>query len=245
MTDNPRDKVRREFEGKLSGKLSKELLAQKKRLLEIVESSPINSIDNTFWANEDRVIADSIFLLMRDAVLDAVDAELWELAAFGIDIAKANETSIKWAREYTFELVKGINANTQKTIADSIAWYFSNPGTTVGELNELLSPTFGPARAEMIAVTEVTRAYSQGVEIADNELKQLGIETDEFWETNYDELVCDICGTLDGKKKGEEWDTPPPAHPRCRCWTRIQLKNHRKMAELKVNALLDMVWQQR
>lgn len=242
MANNPRDKARRKFENSLAGTLAKLFLAQKKRLLAVISS---NSLDEAFWSKENTLIADSIFLFFRDVALDSVGAEIGELEAFGIDIAKANEAITRWAREYTFELVKGINTNTRKTIADSLTWYYSNPGTTIGELSDMLTPTFGPVRAEMISVTEVTRAYSQGVEVASNELKQLGIETEEVWETNDDELVCDICGPRDGKVKGDGWSDPPPAHPRCRCWERIQIKDRRKMALVKVNALLEQVkqWQ--
>jgi hypothetical protein len=39
----------------------------------------------------------------------------------------------------------------------------------------------------------------------------------EIWLASQDELVCPICGPLHGKRRGQGWTEPPPAHPNCRC----------------------------
>ena len=60
----------------------------------------------------------------------------------------------------------------------------------------------------------------------EKELAAQGIEMIEVWNTNNDELVCDICEPLNQKEKGDGWDESdgPPAHVRCRCWTNHELK---------------------
>jgi SPP1 gp7 family putative phage head morphogenesis protein len=92
----------------------------------------------------------------------------------------------------------------------------------------------GADRASMIATTETTRAFAQG-EIA--QYSQMGI-TQMRWQTNNDELVCDICEPLNGEVRtiGDEFDdgiTDPPGHVNCRCWlTPVVSEKHIKvMAE--------------
>jgi hypothetical protein len=74
----------------------------------------------------------------------------------------------------------------------------------------------------MIAVTEVTRSYAEGNQIA---WKESGVVEGKEWNTANDEIVarCPICWPLHGVviPIGEEFDggfDGPPAHPRCRCW---------------------------
>ena len=65
-----------------------------------------------------------------------------------------------WARDYSYELIRGINqtslVQTQTLLA---AWV---EGGTLGELEAALSSVFGPKRAMRIATTETTRAFAEG-----------------------------------------------------------------------------------
>jgi ribosomal protein S2 len=85
-------------------------------------------------------------------------------------------------------------------------------------LKDSLSSLFGPVRAEIIAITEVTRAAVEGERAMVAEVAKQGIQMVAVWNTNNDEIVCPICAPLNQKKQGEAWTFPPPAHPRCRCW---------------------------
>ena len=87
---------------------------------------------------------------------------------------------------------------------------------------------FGEQRAQMIAVTETTRAFAEGERQAGLELKEKypDVPVVKTWMTNEDERVCPICGGLDGQEvaideafefEGVEYPEPP-AHPNCRCW---------------------------
>jgi hypothetical protein len=78
-----------------------------------------------------------------------------------------------------------------------------------------------PIRAEMIAVTEVTRAASQGEQAIARELARAGIVMTPIWNTNQDDIVCPLCGPKNGKEI--EDGQFPPRHPRCRCWVSYEL----------------------
>jgi SPP1 gp7 family putative phage head morphogenesis protein len=98
-------------------------------------------------------------------------------------------------------------------------------------LIEDLEPVFGSQRAQLIASTEVTRAYAEANQRV---YKEAGIRYME-WRAAADELMCPICGALNGQIVGidDKFDQAldeqirtqfrsnfqlPPAHPRCRCW---------------------------
>jgi len=72
-------------------------------------------------------------------------------------------------------------------------------------------------RAGMIAQTELSRGYSIAYEqeIQDEMDQGLLGPVVPVWSTAQDELVCDVCGALDGKQ--QSFGNLPPAHPWCRC----------------------------
>jgi hypothetical protein len=93
------------------------------------------------------------------------------------------------------------------------------------ELEALLEPVFGKVRAEAIAVTEITRAASAALDEYQAQLDDAGVMMEKVWRTNRDELVCPLCGPLNGKPETEWGDHgPPPRHPRCRCFCTLTLK---------------------
>ncbi len=53
---------------------------------------------------------------------------------------------------------------------------------------------------------------------------------DEIWQTMDDEKVCEICGPLDGMSM-EDVDEPMPAHPNCRCFSRVVPKKWADLAD--------------
>lgn len=87
-------------------------------------------------------------------------------------------------------------------------------------------------RAQMIAETEMAFAYNKGADKGMKQAQEKGYvgKMKRVWSTADDELVCEICGGLDGTAidMEEEFDfkgktlyggqkQTPPAHPRCRC----------------------------
>ena len=78
-----------------------------------------------------------------------------------------------------------------------------------------VSPLFSDARAESIAVTETTRAISEGEAFAAAVIASVTRSlVTWFWQSEEDDSVCAVCDGLNGQ---EQPATEPPAHPMCRC----------------------------
>jgi hypothetical protein len=129
-----------------------------------------------------------------------------------------NTEALRWAREYSFDLVRGLTNTTRNQISEATAAFIQTPGMTIGDITKLIQPAFGPVRSEMIAITETTRAYS----MATNEIQALlQAETPELTvtrvlTTQQDELVCPVCGPLEGAPESEwigRFPEGPPLHP--------------------------------
>jgi hypothetical protein len=224
MSVDPNESRKRKSEKNLTKTISKVLSLQKKRIIQVVSD---NKVDELFWKNEDELFYSSVFVELKKIADEAVEVEQLNNLVVS-ELADAHKKTLEWAKDYSFELVKGINATSKKVIEEALKDYFSTPGYTLQEFIDIISPTFGPVRAEMIAVTETTRAYSAGSEIGINSIRELGIEVIDIWNTNEDELVCPICGPLDGKERGNDWNENPPAHPRCRCWITHKIKDNKR-----------------
>lgn len=142
----------------------------------------------------------------------ALDMGMWELA---------NNAAAEWAMRYGYELVRGLLTTTRDWLQLQIAEYIRN-SETIGQLiGKIRQGTgYSEQRAQMIAVTEVTRAFAEGNMAA---WRASGVIEKRRWNTNNDEQVCPVCGPLNGKVAGMNEDFPggirnAPAHPRCRCW---------------------------
>jgi SPP1 gp7 family putative phage head morphogenesis protein len=137
----------------------------------------------------------------------------------GVDWTLVNTAVTDWARTYTFDLVKDLTATSRKALGKQIAAWIES-GEPLPDLIGRLERIYGPERAELIATTEVTRAYAEGNKIA---WAESGVVEGFQWQTANDELVCPICGPLNGQVVKAGGSFPgglegPPAHPRCRCW---------------------------
>lgn len=94
-----------------------------------------------------------------------------------------------------------------------------NNSLTYRQLVDDVSRTVGSRqRAEMVATTEITRAYAEGNRAA---WRRGGVIQQMRWYTANDERTCPICGAAHGQISDVNGDFSnglfPPAHPRCRC----------------------------
>lgn len=199
--------------------LKERLNGQYEDVVKLLGDPPdITNLTPEFWQTE------------AGKMLSAVRPELETLAltagqqviATGVGVAwdLVAEQAVEWAAQHAGELINGINEVTRRQVGKAIERFFRTPGQTVGDLAKSLEPWFSPARAEGIAVTEITRAAAEGSRVAIEVARAGGYNLEPVWHTNRDELVCDICGPNDNKPESE-WQQvsgPPPAHPRCRCW---------------------------
>lgn len=133
-----------------------------------------------------------------------------------------NEAAIAYLNSYNSTIFQGINNTTRRQVIQAIeAWIHS--GSPMSALETSLTPIFGQARASQIAVTEVTRIFAEGNQMA---WMASGVVTHNRWMTAKDERVCPVCGPLDGQVValganafgGIGGITSPPSHVQCRCY---------------------------
>lgn len=170
---------------------------------------------------------DAVKRMLLRAVLSGSETGQGQLEriGLGIDWALVNEAAREWVlgtegiSGYLQELYDQIQESSRRALRQEIAAWIES-GEALPDLVKRLEPTFGKKRAELIASTEVTRAYAEGNTRA---WQASGLVTLREWRTANDERVCPVCGPLHKKRAG--FDEPfeggpesPPAHPRCRCW---------------------------
>jgi len=221
------DRERERYELELAKVLGRELAAQRARFEAemLATDDPVAPGESSgLWS----LFSDALEAIMRPA-LSLVAARAGDNLAstyIGIDWNLGNQTVASWASEYTFERVAGITATTRSGLQKAVADYYAYRMTR-GELVSNIARLFGPGRASTIAVTEVTRAAFMGNKLYVNQLEwESGVQMVGTWRTNVDDLVCPICGPLNGAKQDGSgifradsgiFDGPP-AHVNCRCW---------------------------
>ena len=123
----------------------------------------------------------------------------------GFDPAIINTEALRWAREYSYDLVRGLTDTTRRQLQEAVTSFVQTPGMTIGDIESLIEPAFGPVRAEMIAVTETTRAYSMATNemqgLLQREMPELAVT--KVWNTMNDELVCFPAWTMVDTDKGQ------------------------------------------
>jgi hypothetical protein len=218
-----RDKMERD----LARQLSKLFGIQLGKLLELMGDPPrMENVPASFWEEGGAAMAKTM-LPFTTSIFLAQAKKLMAQIPTRVDWSLVNTRAVEYARKYVYNLVKDITDTSRQRTSDAIARFFED-GLTREELEGLLFKDFGPVRAEMIAVTEVTRSAARGEDAIWDELHEQGIDMETSWNTLNDELVCEICGPLHGTiadgrdDEGPYWETDYgpvhcPAHPRCRC----------------------------
>lgn len=191
-----------------------------KRVLDALGDPPDPArLTPELWAEIEVATRGALQPALENAFLAAAEAAS---ADAGISIAwdTVNVRAADWARQYSFDLVRGINDNSRTMLQQTVSSFLETP-TTNAALQEKIARVFGASRAENIAVTEITRAATEGERTAvaeiEVELRQSGLKPVAIWLTANDSLTCPVCGPRNGKRQGDGWEVPPPAHPRCRC----------------------------
>ena len=220
------------LEAELARRFSRLSSKHRRELMSLLGNPPsYANVPQSFWQKVISELNGQFVPLLTDVYLEQAEFLVSSLPV-GVDWGLINQRAVTWAQSYSYQLVQGITNTTQKLIRDAVSNFFEQ-SMTMGDLETIIGRAFGPVRAEMIAVTEVTRAASEAEVQIGEEMAGEGLFLDAVWKTNNDELVCPICAPLNGKKaegyrgkrrpywihptKRTEID-PPPAHPRCRCW---------------------------
>lgn len=204
-----------------SGIVARELIGEK-----AVRPSAFD--DPAFWA------------LGKDEMLAAAGPQVNELLKQGakqaqrlgleVDFAVTNENVLSFAKTYQDQWWKALQKTNQKALRAAIARNIKE-GRPLSALVKSLTPTFGKARAEAIASTEVTRLFAEGNRMG---YAAAGVKRVE-WRTVGDDLVDELCAALHGKQwpLGKE-KAVPPLHVACRCWLApVNPRGSRSMTKVK------------
>ena len=84
---------------------------------------------------------------------EASGAAQIEAAAIGVDFAAISAQASNWASSFGFNQVSKINRKSQEQLQNALVDFFNTPGATIESLKNQLIGTFGPVRAEIIAIT--------------------------------------------------------------------------------------------
>jgi len=174
--------------------------------------------DTSFWDDEEDLLWEvlgsvylSILFAGMQSGVGALPPELQTLVNFDV----LNTNALKLAKEYRYDLIKGITDTTRKQVQTAMSDWIRN-GDPLNVLEDALNPIFGQVRAQMISATEVTRIYAQANASA---FESTGFVNQVKWNTNQDDRVCPICAPLDGQLfDPNNIAELPPAHVNCRCW---------------------------
>jgi Phage portal protein len=165
-------------------------------------------------------IRDSVGRMLMDSVDEGVQvvSEQFEAIGLGLDWDVPNTAARIWAQNHLPVLMEQLAITSGEAVGAAVANWIQN-GEPLSALIEDLSRTFGKVRARNIAITEVTRAFTQGnlaswaaagYDGSPTVLSPLHVRcrcvitlrinddgsADFLWRTAFDERVCPQCGPL-------------------------------------------------
>jgi SPP1 gp7 family putative phage head morphogenesis protein len=181
-------------------------------------------IQREFRASQE--LQDAISRAVQDSADLGISVAVNQLenVGFGFDWTLTNAAAREWAQQYSGQLISGIDQTSQRMVRQAVSRWIDN-GEPLEALIQDLSIVYGRSRAELIASTEVTRAFWSGNMIA---YRESGVVDIVEHRTASDEIVCPQCGPLHGRRTslsnpqmmhpGGTAYHELPIHPRCRCW---------------------------
>jgi len=207
-TPKDRDAIERSLVRKVSAALAG-ILRGLRILLE--DSTPPT---DTWWDEQSEALSVVLVPELEKAAHAGYDA-----VGFPSDDTPIRDAIDDWLLVHGPELIKGLTDVSREALADAIGDFFEGEGVTLQDVVDRIEPYFGADRTMRIAVTETTRAYDLGDQVATQELRDAGFIVKDIWNTNMDSLVDPDCLEREGKES-KDWPTPdrPPLHPNCRCW---------------------------
>ena len=214
--------TRSEWEDKLTSKLRGQFRGELTQLMNYLGDPPQpERVPESFWTEGRQELRSMFMETMVDIALEQAAEYLTTAPVGGVDWGQINQGAVDWARSYTYDLVHGLETTTRDALRDTISTYYTDGTLTIDDVRRSLEFYYSPERANMIAVTEVTRAAVQGEREVVKEIERYGIRMQAYWATANDDIVCEICGPRNDEPI--EDDDYPPAHPNCRCGVRHEV----------------------
>jgi len=229
----PRRTEKEKMEDNINGALRRYWRQQKRRVMDRLTAMfpdrknfiPVDDIFDQYGDDYNKIVALMVRYILA-GVLGGVEL-FSENINIGLDWTLVNKPALDFAHTYAFDLIKDIDETSRERVGNAIQTFIDTPGFTMGDIEKMLP--FSETRSRMIAVTETTRAYAHGQQMAADELKKQypDVRVTKTWFTNNDEKVCELCAPLDGVEinfdenfyePDEYSDGNPPRHSQCRCW---------------------------
>lgn len=208
--------------------------AYRKEMIEVKKSYPRKRLLQKEYGIS-QGLYDTFKKRLHDRLMAEIKAGALVLAAINLDmlIKQMGEPieidTDKIAASYESMLGERITKTEEsikRMVGNKVVNWYSRDGSTLGELVDELSGTFDRKRAQLIAVTEVTRLNSN---VQEHTARQIGV-TEWWWATRQNESVCtrpmsgpdgrkyNGCRGLHGKvfKIGDPMP-PDGSHPGCFC----------------------------
>mgnify|MGYP001608029794 FL=1 len=164
----------------------------------------------------DQALYDALTRALQDGVDLGVSVAVqqFEAIGFGMDYTLVNTAARRWAEQHAGDLIHQVEQTTVDSVRQAVGRWIGN-GEPLQALIDDLTPTFGAARAERIATTEVTRSFAEANRIA---YRESGVVEKIEWRTARDEFTCPQCFPLHGKQteiNGTFDGFYPPRHVNC------------------------------
>jgi hypothetical protein len=217
---------RAELEQRLARVIGRDQRVALNELLGFLGDPPaIENVPLSYWDTGWRAIQKDVEPALLDTYLQQAEGLMAEIN-IGIEWDQLNLTASNWAATYSEQLLKQMFNRTYEGVSQVVPRFYTE-GWNINQLTGELERWYSPVRAEMIAVTETTRAATEGERAVAEQLnRESGIELVPVWLTVNDELVCPICGARNEKQIVD--GKFPPAHPRCRCTVAWKLPEVKK-----------------
>lgn len=207
--------TRDEIERKLARVISRGFRGELEKLLEYLGDPPdFNRVPPEYWQNGWRSIQADVEPILVEAYIQQAEALMVRIG-IGVDWAGVNTAAANWARLHSETVMRELFNRTYEGVSTLVPQYFEQHWR-MSDLSAALERYYSSVRAEMIAVTETTRALVEGEkEIIAALSRESGAEMVPIWMTAHDERVCPLCGPRNEKPITD--GNYPPAHPNCRC----------------------------
>jgi hypothetical protein len=152
--------------------------------------------DTAFQEEMRRELVSAMLPHVRHIANVALDANL--SLGLNVDLDRVNREVLQFSSTYTNDWWAKLSANTSQTLrAEFMAWQELGLGDRgLPDFIDAIEPLFGETRAKRIAVTETTRIFDLG-----NNLAHIAAGvTEEEWQTVRGTGVDQMCADLDGQR---------------------------------------------
>jgi len=176
--------------------------------------------EDNFWEDEEELIIAALLALYIETLMAGVEGGILALPAelqALVNVDSINAAALEQSVHFRNAILNGIHVTTRTQVEAVIRQWEIIGNGDIGMLNDMLEGIFSDKRADMIAITETTKAFQNGNQMT---WKTLGLYVLFMqWNTQRDERVCPVCAPKDGQIMSILSNDVPPAHPRCRCFT--------------------------